>query len=97
MIIDKKKVIKGLKECSIDDVDCKHCPYNGEGNQKYGCKTVMQREALKLLKEQPEIVRCRECKYGEKVNSVYLCGKTRGFGLSHAPDWYCADGEKNDE
>lgn len=49
---DIKKVIKGLKKCSIDDVDCKHCPYNGEGTQKYGCETVMQRDALKLLKEQ---------------------------------------------
>ena len=53
-MINRAKVIKGLKKCSIDDVDCKHCPYNGEGNQKYGCETVMQRDALKLLKEQEE-------------------------------------------
>ena len=56
-MIDRAKVIKGLKKCSIDDVDCKRCPYNGEGNQKYGCETVMQRDALKLLKEQERIIK----------------------------------------
>ena len=56
MAVDYKKVVKGLKKCSIDDVDCKHCPYNGEGNHKYGCETVMQREALRLLKKQKAII-----------------------------------------
>jgi hypothetical protein len=40
------------------------------------------------------VVRCKDCKYGEKVNSVYLCGKSRGFGIAHEPDWFCADGEQ---
>lgn len=40
------------------------------------------------------VVRCKDCKNGEKVNSVYLCGKSRGFGIAHAPDWFCADGER---
>ena len=42
----------------------------------------------------PDIVRCKGCKHGGKVNSVYLCGKSRGFGIAHEPDWFCADGEK---
>lgn len=40
-----------------------------------------------------ELVRCKDCRHGEKVNAVYLCGKSRGFGIAHAPDWFCADGE----
>jgi hypothetical protein len=40
------------------------------------------------------VVRCKDCKYGEEVNSVYLCGKSRGFGIAHDPHWFCADGER---
>lgn len=40
------------------------------------------------------VVRCKECKHGEKANDVYLCGKLRGFGLAHEPNWFCADGER---
>lgn len=49
-----------------------------------------------VLEGQPEIVRCKDCKHGEKANNVYLCGKSRGFGLAHEPDWFCADGERNE-
>jgi len=42
------------------------------------------------------VVRCKECRYGEKANAVYLCGKSRGFGIAHDPDWFCADGERKD-
>ena len=41
-----------------------------------------------------ELIRCKDCKNGEKVNSVYLCGKSRGFGIAHEPDYFCADGEQ---
>lgn len=45
---------------------------------------------------QPEIVRCKDCKHGEKCNSVYLCGKSRSFGMAHDPSWFCADGERRE-
>ena len=55
---DLKTVIKGLRKCSIDDVDCKHCPYNGKGNAKRGgCESVMQRDAYKLLRKQDEEIK----------------------------------------
>ena len=47
-------------------------------------------------REQPEIMRCYACKHGEKANDVYLCGKPRGFGLAHEPNWFCADGERKE-
>lgn len=43
-----------------------------------------------------ELVRCMDCEHGEKVNSVFLCGKTRGFGIAHEPEWFCADGERRE-
>ena len=43
--------------------------------------------------DDPEIVRCKDCKHGEKCNEIYLCGKARGFGIAHDPSWFCADGE----
>ena len=42
------------------------------------------------------VVLCTDCKHGEKVNSVYLCGKSRGFGIAHDPSWFCADGERKE-
>ena len=41
-----------------------------------------------------DLIRCNGCKYGEKCNEIYLCGKGRGFGIGHEPDFFCADGER---
>ncbi len=54
--------------------------------------------AEELLKEQPQIVRCKDCRHykdGFCYNpNTYDDGKTRG---NTVPDWYCADGERRDE
>ena len=42
------------------------------------------------------LVQCKDCTHGEKVNAVYLCGKPRGFGNAHEPDWFCADGVRKE-
>lgn len=54
------------------------------------------REIAEMLREQePEIVRCKDCKHGEidtAINGVLLsitCG-----GVRHRPEWFCADGER---
>ena len=47
--------------------------------------------------EMVEVVRCKDCKYGEKANAVYLCGKSRGFGIAHEPKWFCADGKRKSD
>ena len=40
---------------------------------------------------QPQIVRCRDCKYGNVTfNGIVLCSK----GGMRKPDWFCADGER---
>lgn len=57
--------------------------------------------ALALLKEQPEIVRCKDCKhrptypeaYGAEINGrwCYWCELLRAW---KPYDWFCADGER---
>ena len=54
------------------------------------------RDALELLKEQSEIVLCKDCKYGEhmcKPWSDIVCIQNRA---THNPDWFCADGERKE-
>lgn len=57
-------------------------------------------ETLTVLSEQPEIVRCRECKHGCRMGSggVYMCESPEQNEKMcihvHKPDWFCADGER---
>jgi hypothetical protein len=52
------------------------------------------KKATEIVIDMRPLVLCKDCKHGEKVNSVYLCGKSRGFGIAHDPDWFCADGKR---
>ena len=62
------------------------------------CMTADEAEdIIAILKEQPELVRCKDCKYGAPtiINGVWLsvtCG-----GLDHRPDWFRADGKRTTE
>lgn len=41
-----------------------------------------------------ELVRCKECKYGEPMCKPWddiVCTQNRA---THCPDWFCADGER---
>ena len=65
---------------------------------------------MKLLKEQPEIVECKDCSYYDMVeckdckygymlpnSSDYVyCTKPYSGTTSHKPKWFCADGERRD-
>ena len=90
-MIDKRKFIKSL-ECHLDTkTDCSDCNYKFG----YNCFTLLLKDALELLKEQPDIVRYGECKhykdgfcYNPNTFDEKTCGNT-------VPDWYCADGERS--
>ena len=93
---DREKVVRGL-QCCIDSTrsNCPHdCPYLNEciNGQFY---EPLYRDALELLKEQPDIVRCGDCKYyreGFCYNpNTFDAEKTCG---NATPDWYCADGKR---
>ena len=53
-----------------------------------------------LLKEKGIVVRCKDCKHGEKSPTfkyypdVTWCNE---YSTSHNDDWFCADGERKSE
>jgi len=44
------------------------------------------------LKEQPQIVRCKDCKHHKKDT----CSADAGMAFPPPDDWFCADGERKD-
>ena len=92
------KIIKGLEHCmresdNLYDNPCDGCPYYVEKQPSGICSGELQNDCYDLLKEQPQIVRCKDCKHGEPWSVLIGCGTVKGFGITHNPDWFCADGE----
>ena len=90
--MDREKVIKGLEHCTSHDDGrdkfggvgkCVGCPYYG-----HDCTGRMKKDALALLKEQPEIVRCKDCKHRISC-TIYL-----EAAEAENEDWFCASGER---
>lgn len=60
---------------------------------------ICQNCAARMKEDLVRVVRCKDCKHGqyeewdngECVDKTVYCD---GYGI-HKPDWYCADGEKN--
>ena len=48
-------------------------------------------DVIELLKSQPQIVRCKDCKYFSSPNDFFFC--KLHFGPK--PNWFCADGEED--
>ena len=81
-----EKVIKAVDNCI--HLGCgEKCPYydNGCG------KNYLLSDVLKVLKEQPQIVRCKDCHYYESDRICAECLRHNGF--SPEPNFFCADGE----
>ena len=72
-----------------------------------GCRVAVV-DAIKLIEEQderiaimtegkPEVVMCKDCKYGEKTTKkyreqeTYCNGECMGY---HSDNWFCADGKR---
>ena len=93
---NRGKVIKGLeyhlKELSVGKT-CFECPYCGDNP----CEIHLIADVLAMLKEQPDVVQCEECKYysagfcynPNTYDDVITCGNT-------VPNWYCADGKRRE-
>jgi len=95
-MIDLRKVIKGL-ECIAQKQEptgfpCKDCGYISRPNFAICVKDVAS-DALDLLKKQPEIVRCKDCKHCEYPNAEREWCK-KGHLHGNAETWFCADGER---
>lgn len=92
-MVNIEKVIKGMKTCMSGrcEIDGEYCPYN----RQRGCTNIMMQDAIELLKEKPQIVRCKDCKWSSghedgRFAKPFHCRKYRDF---HEGDWFCKDGE----
>jgi len=104
---DIEKVINAWERCNV----CNTSVLSDEpGKQAYiDCEYTtglycrqdkLVYETLELLKGQPRIVLCKDCRMGEEDNDFYenpcvRChNPANGVGhILHNPNWYCADGE----
>lgn len=61
----------------------------------YGSKETIEliADAIALLKEQPEIVRCKDCKHRDPEDKRCDSGHGIRCSLPRPDDWFCADGE----
>ena len=100
---DLEKVIKGLEKCKR--CECDDCTEKGASQAPWDCPVYddFVENAIALLKEQPDIVRCKDCKHGSVYITEDVCGKPLiecnhpklGDNIViHAWDWFCADGKQ---
>ena len=95
---DREKVIKGLQQhCEGSMFDrCGECPYYAVADEPFQCRDAILLDVFALLKEkeQPEIVRCKDCKYWSP--NTEFCASLSVATVAHQtpPDWFCADGVK---
>ena len=83
---DRNKVIKQIS-VEIELAEYVHKDY----------ETVdlsLLKDALSLLKSQPQIIRCKDCHYGiSSTKNDIFCIKAIYADKYKRPDWFCADGE----
>lgn len=99
--MDRKTVIEGLTHC-MNGFGCFGCPYSVANKSSPDCQLKNGRDALALLKEQPEIVHCKDCKHRPTQkkcfpDTVCPCQCSDSYYSWVPPDdWYCADGERKE-
>lgn len=87
--------------------DCEGIPgVCEEEHQSVSIPKALALDVLELLKEQPEIIRCKDCKYGSLYCTEDVCGETLiecnrsdlGDVIEiHGWKWFCADGKRLDD
>ena len=85
-VMDRERILKGLERHAITKYISTHetCPYKDIDI----CHHVLAEEAYKYISEQPQIVRCKDCKHrGTIICWMHYVGTTED-------DWFCADGER---
>ena len=55
-MMKREQIIKGLELCSGDGIGCKGCPYYCKETNLYSCSTLLQKEALMLIKADEELM-----------------------------------------
>lgn len=90
-MIDKERLINawGIFQKSNPYEICEGREFRAIKEPEY-CMGQMISDTIALLKEQPEVVRCKHCTHTEH------CEIYRGFDGKNL-DWFCADGERREE
>jgi len=79
---DREKVIKAYEDF-VNGYEC----FCTSDDYEY----EMHKAVLALLKEQDEVVRCKDCKWHTMRGEMLLC---TAQDKPHTYDWFCADGER---
>ena len=83
----KEKVIKGLEICSTGHCEIS-CPYHNTPQ----CTWTILSDALELLKEQQELVLCKDCKYYDSFSQECR----NGIDGIMTPNFYCGNAERKE-
>ena len=97
-MIDRENVIKWLNDEISDTVVTQRT--NPWRDIHYRVPVDTLKAFAELLKEQPEIIRCKDCKYMERLPwlddedfKAMVCRKHNYTGM-RKEDFFCADGER---
>lgn len=90
----REEIINSLEGCmdvhrtGLWSSGCMLCAYEKQSNPK--CFMDLTKDVIELLREQTEIVRCKDCKY--YIDETGVCDLYHAHGCAEI--WYCADGER---
>ena len=75
--------IEEIKEQVLDRID-------------YGTDIKLFSDIWELLRDHPNVVRCKDCKHGYPLtdSAYYQCTLAFRTSERHERDWFCADGER---
>lgn len=87
---DRENVIKALEICSQDVFGrmCINCTYESDYHRH--CHEILMGDTLELLKDQPDIVRCKDCVNRHNPINCRMYSE----GMDTPEGWFCADGER---
>ena len=92
---DREKVIKGLEELE-GFLFKEYTNIKAEESKIYYDRFKSLSNAIELLKEQSQIVRCKDCKHRDPEDKKCDCGHGIRWQLPREDDWFCADGKRKE-
>ena len=77
------------RQAAIDEIDEWIKAFRENGHRESAADAcLIQDGIIQLPPAQPEIIRCKDCKYRYIENEIWTCP----FGLAGGPDFYCGYG-----
>ena len=104
-VIQLNRVIKALEQEPCEDcisrkllsdnicegISCNECSFN-EIDDESGC--LLQKRFDELPSVQPEIIRCKECKYMIDTGDDLMCDNAKGWVVATTSDFGCVLAER---